>query len=381
MKKILSVSLILIIMIFSVALAANPNTPQFLLDRFKMKLGDTQAIAGIINGKIDYNNFESSNEDVVEILPNGNLKAKTTGYSTLTYTYQNNGRDVVISCHIEVTRYDSTFDTISGTEKKETVYITLDLGDYKVVESSNAAAIPVLPKVTRTGYILEGWYTEASFTNKVKDNQRFFTDATLYPKWLTQAEYDASKAVASALYDDTTGHWAQVAIDAVSYKGLFNGVAERTFGPEIVMTRAMAVAVIGRLEDVDASSYKAKFDDVKEDAYYAGYLAWAVENKIVTDVKNDKFRPNDEITREEVAVYIANYMNYKKYDADRILSLPYKDIDELSSNTKECLDLLYNTAIMQGTSTTTFEPTMSVTRAQMAQIFYNLYNFSMRYKG
>ena len=380
MKKILSISLILIIMIFSVALAANPNTPQFLLEKFKMKLGDTQSLAGIINGKIDYNNFASSNSDVVEILPNGYLKAKTTGYSTLTYTYQNNGRDVVISCHIEVTRYDSTFDTVSGTEKKQTVYLTLALGEYSVVISSNAAAIPTLPKVTKAGYVLEGWYTESTFVNKVKDNQRFFTDATLYPRWLTQAEYDASKAVASALYDDTTGHWAQVAIEAVSYKGLFNGVAERTFGPEIPMTRAMAIAVLGRLEDVDVTNYKAEFADVKEDAYYAGYLAWAVENKIVTDIENDKFRPNDEITREEVAVYIANYMNYKKYDVDRILSLPYQDIEKLSSNTKECLDLLYNTAIMQGTSTTTFDPQMSVTRAQMAQIFYNLYNFSMRTK-
>ena len=383
MKKIVSVGVLVFLLLFSVAFAAvKKTTPEFLLDKFKMKLGDVQSISGIFNGNYDLDGFESSNEDVVEILPNGNLKAKATGSTTLTYTYTaTGGKEIVLKCHIEVTRYDATFDTVGGGVTKADIFITLDLGEYKVVLKSAAAAIPALPELKREGYVFEGWYTEPTFVNKVKDNQRFNKDVTFYPKWSTVAEHAAATALTSALYDDINGHWAQVAIDAVSYKGLFQGVAERTFAPEQTMTRAMAVSVIGRLEEIDATKYSAKFADVNNEAYYAGHLAWAVENKIVKDIKDNNFRPNDPITREEVANYIANYMTYRKIDVERFLSIPYKDVEDLSATSKEALDLLYNTGVMQGTSGLTFDPQSAVTRAQMAQIFYNLYNFSMKYKG
>ena len=85
MKKIVSVGVLVFLLLFSVAFAAvKKTTPEFLLDKFKMKLGDVQSISGIFNGNYDLDGFESSNEDVVEILPNGNLKAKATGSTTLT---------------------------------------------------------------------------------------------------------------------------------------------------------------------------------------------------------------------------------------------------------------------------------------------------------
>ena len=388
MKKVLRVllfSLVLCILVASSALAKQATA--FNLEKFKMKLGDVQALSGVLNGDYDLDKVDSSNPDVVEILSNGRLKAKATGISTLTYTYQVNGNDKTVYCYVEVTRYDATYDQINGSTKKEIIYITLETGDSTIKMESSYGAIPKLPTVSKTGYILEGWYTESTYTNKVTDKLRFYKDSTIYAKWITEEEAKAQTITASELYDDIDGHWARVAIDSVSYKGLFQGVAERTFGPEIPMTRAMAVAVLGRLEstltnkDISSEGLKLDVADVNSSSYYAPQLAWAMENKIVTDVNDGKFRPNDEITREEIAVYMANYLNYKKYKISTILSASYNDISELSKASQEAIDLLYNANIMQGVGGNSFAPASSTTRAQMAQIFYNLYNFTMKYKG
>ena len=380
MSKLLMSILMLVLVIFSVAFAATKKTPEFVLDRFKMKLGDTQAISGIINGDVSLEGFASSNEDAVKILPNGYLKANATGITTLTYTYELGSDIKTIKCYIEVTRYDSTFDSVGGGVKKETVYITLNVGDYEVKLESTSGAIPNYPEVKKDGFVFDGWYLEPTYVTKVKDNQRFGKDTTLYAKWVSQVEIDARVKVTSDFYDDIDNHWARIAIDSVTYKGLFTGVEDRKFGPEIEMTRAMTVAVLGRLDGVNVEGKKSGLADTNAAAYYDGYLAWAVENKIVTDVKDNKFRPNEPITREEIAIYIANYLGYKKYAVEEVLEYSYSDESEISSEARAAVKTLYNAAIMLGNGNGTFTPKASATRAQIAQIFYNLNNFIQKYK-
>ncbi len=382
--KLVLVCLVLGSVILTSSFAAISKSPQFVLEKIKMKLGDTTALRSLINGDIELKleGFDSSNPEVAEITPKGYLKAMSTGASTLTYTYEDKtGKTVVLKTHIEVTRYDATYDVVGGGTSKEDIFLTLQTGEGSIKLKSSAGAIPDFPEVSKPGYVFGGWYMEPTYQTKVTEKQRFSKDTTLYAKWLTEAEVAATSTSNSELYDDINGHWGRVAIDAVSYKGLFQGVAERTFGPEIPMTRAMAVAVLGRLEGVDVKDLHSKISDVSETAYYDGYLAWAIENKIVEDVKDDKFRPNDVITREEIAIYIANYMDYKKYKVSDLFSASFGDITDLPIASKLAIEKLYNAGIMQGVGGNSFAPANSTTRAQMAQIFYNLYNFMMKYKG
>lgn len=186
------------------------------------------------------------------------------------------------------------------------------------------------------------------------------------------------------MYEDVVDHWARRAIESVSYLGLFKGVSETRFGPENPMTRAMTVAVIGRLEEgIKTEGFKLDVADVNDSSYYAPYLAWAIDNKIVTDLEDGNFRPNDVITREEVAIYMANYMNYKGYknDSKIIVQPSFSDASELSKEGKVAVDLLYGANIMQGNGDGTFNPKGSLTRAQIAQIFFNFNNFKMKYKA
>jgi hypothetical protein len=57
-----------------------------------------------------------------------------------------------------------------------------------------------------------------------------------------------------------------------------------------------------------------RYTDVKDDAYYMGYIEWASENGIVKGIGDKKFPPDQAITREELAVIMSNFakaMNLK----------------------------------------------------------------------
>ena len=53
--------------------------------------------------------------------------------------------------------------------------------------------------------------------------------------------------------------------------------------------------------------------DVSADAYYAPYVAWAAENGIVKGIGNNLFAPDDNVTREQMAVILDNYCTFCRH--------------------------------------------------------------------
>ena len=373
--KIVAMISIIAIACGSFALAVANKTPTFNISKFKMKLGSTQKIAGIINvDASEYYRLESSNPSVVTIQDNGNLKALSTGISTLTYTYTNDdGTEKEIWCYVEVSSDNSTYSEINGSTTSK-INITLNLGDYTTTIESASAAIPTLPKVEKEGYILEGWYKDSNYTEKVGEKERFNKDITLYAKWITEEEANKPVIPHSELYDDIDYHWARNYIESVSYRGLFNGVAERRFGPDETMTRGMVITVLGRLEGVEKTGRTTDFSDVAKGSYYEEYIAWGIENKIVTGTSEDEFSPNREITREEMAVMMANYVKYKNFKYE-VKEVYFSDVDTISSWALESVKILNNLKIMQGNADGTYNPKKVATRAEIATVFYNYLNY------
>ena len=100
--------------------------------------------------------------------------------------------------------------------------------------------------------------------------------------------------------------------EAVAYcaaAGLFNGTSDNEFSPSLTMTRGMFATVFGRLENADLTAdYELTYQDVKADAYYAPYIAWATEQGIMDGYSDEEFGPDDAITREQAAKMIYAYM-------------------------------------------------------------------------
>ena len=110
--------------------------------------------------------------------------------------------------------------------------------------------------------------------------------------------------------DVKPGDWFYDGVAYVCGRGMMNGVGGTSFAPNAPMDRAMIVTILHRLEGSPAAA-PAAFSDVTAGAYYAGPVAWASANGIVTGYEDNTFRPNTPITREQLAAVLYRYAQYK----------------------------------------------------------------------
>lgn len=69
------------------------------------------------------------------------------------------------------------------------------------------------------------------------------------------------------------------------------------------------VQILAKLSGEDLNKYAtSKFGDVTVDRWYAGAVAWAAANGIVSGIAKDEFAPNAAISRQDMAVIIERYL-------------------------------------------------------------------------
>lgn len=162
--------------------------------------------------------------------------------------------------------------------------------------------------------------------------------------------------------------------DAVAYayeNKLFSGTSNTTFSPNVSMTRGMMVTVLYNLSGETGSS-KPDFADVPADQWYSEAVAWAAENGIVDGVGNGLFAPNSDVTREQMAVILYNYvmkmgikLPYIRNAAD------FVDQSSISDWAEEAVTAMYCAGILNGRDDGSFDPQGQATRAEVAAMFMN----------
>ncbi|MDE6281140.1 MAG: S-layer homology domain-containing protein, partial [Oscillospiraceae bacterium] len=108
-------------------------------------------------------------------------------------------------------------------------------------------------------------------------------------------------------YDVPATSWAADAVAFASAHELFNGTGTNQFSPNLPMSRGMLATVLHNLESNPYQPFTGVFADVNSGAWYAEGVAWAAANGIVTGYGNGQFGPNDNITREQLAVMLWRY--------------------------------------------------------------------------
>ena len=158
--------------------------------------------------------------------------------------------------------------------------------------------------------------------------------------------------------------------DAVEYavtNGLMNGVGKDKFEPEETMTRAMLVTVLWRYEG-EPEAPANTFSDVKAGTWYSDAVSWASANGVVNGVGNNKFDPDGNITREQMATILYRYCIGKGIDTSKQASLSgFPDADKVSSYAKTAMQWTVAEGIIGG-SDGMLLPQGNATRAQVATI-------------
>jgi len=115
-------------------------------------------------------------------------------------------------------------------------------------------------------------------------------------------------------FTDIAGHWAAESILFVAEQGLFDGTGSGQFSPNQQMNRAMFVTVLGRLYGQMGGmvqGYELTFADASEiPAWARPYVAWASAHDIVGGVGDNRFAPQDPVTRQQMVTILARFSDF-----------------------------------------------------------------------
>ncbi len=172
--------------------------------------------------------------------------------------------------------------------------------------------------------------------------------------------------------DVDSDEWYYSAIKYSYDNKIIMGYNSTTFAPNDKITRGMLVTILYRMEGSPQVSTTAKFPDVKDSSmYYYKAVNWAASNKIVSGYDTGKFGPDDNITREQLAVILWKYSKYKgKFQEVNTDFSKFLDSNQISSYAKEGMKWILGKGIMHG-SNGKLMPQGTATRAEAAALLSN----------
>ena len=192
----------------------------------------------------------------------------------------------ILSVYYDLDFHTLTFDTMGGSKIAP-----------ETVRHGLTVAKPKDP--VNGGYTFDGWYTDKTFRHRYDFSTPLTEDITIYAKWfLIVLPGVTVKKNTPKL--NTADHFAYV-----------QGYPDGTVKPAGNITRAETAAILFRLMD-DASrktyySTKSGFRDVATGSWYNTYVATLNNAGVITDSSNGYFRPNEAITRAELAAMLAKF--------------------------------------------------------------------------
>ena len=143
------------------------------------------------------------------------------------------------------------------------------------------------------------------------------------------------------------------------------GGSANEFAPEQTTTRAMIVSMLARLEGVESAN-DAGFADVSNE-WYATAVNRAANVGVVNGYEDGTFKPNQPITREQLAAILMNYAAYKGEDVSARADLS-SYTDQPSTWAQEAISWSVAEGLLTGVTADTLQPQGAATRAQVAAI-------------
>ncbi|MHB1127932.1 MAG: chitobiase/beta-hexosaminidase C-terminal domain-containing protein [Bacillota bacterium] len=174
-------------------------------------------------------------------------------------------------------------------------------------------------------------------------------------------------------FNDVQGHWAQAEVEYMASKNIINGFAGNVFNPEANITRAQYAAFLVRSLNLKyEASMTNSFKDVGASMQLYKEIVTAASFGLVNGYTKDEFRPNEAISREQMAVLVARALvkvagtkAISAAQADTILA-PFKDSGAISPGLRNEVALAVQQGISNGMAKDRFAPAATATRAQAA---------------
>ncbi len=178
------------------------------------------------------------------------------------------------------------------------------------------------------------------------------------------------------------GAWYLSYVSDVATDGIITGYTDgdgvtRKFGPEDTLTRGQVATMLWRLAGSPAATGTNLFKDVSSGQYYSTAVQWASNKGVVngdTDAKGNllgTFRPNDSVTREELATMLYRYATKAGFGTGSASISSFPDAGYVQSFARDAVAWCYGKGIItgdKGSNPARLNPQSTATRAQAAKM-------------
>ena len=218
--------------------------------------------------------------------------------------------------------------------------------------------------------------SQQHWLNHVNSFKSFMTTRVSYlnsviPQWNAET-CDAISTFIDVEMDDW---FCEVVFKAKDY-GLMQGIGTTIehypmFDPDGSSTRAAVARVIYNMANPGAGNYENKFSDVPAGTWYTDAICWGAANGVINGYPEGTFRPDAEISREDLVTLLYRYSG-QEAPADDILS-GYTDASSISHYAREAMAWAISNGILQGYPEGTLRPENTTARAELAAILVRYY--------
>ncbi|WFD10158.1 S-layer homology domain-containing protein [Tepidibacter hydrothermalis] len=186
-----------------------------------------------------------------------------------------------------------------------------------------------------------------------------------YSRWL-DGEYLVD------IYD----HWASDSIYSMIDNEIMNGISNMYFAPNDNLTRAQAAVILTRLLEIDDVYITSdSFDDVSKDYWAYNEIELAKKYGLINGKEDNKFYPNDPITRAEISAMLSRLIE-DDYSDDNI---KFNDVND-NIWSYEYINKMSSMNILKGYEGDMFYPNRNLTRAEMSTIVDRMLKHNIEYK-
>ena len=205
--------------------------------------------------------------------------------------------------------------------KTLTVVVDSETVSADTYENGTVVDLSGLEAPERDGYLFTGWYADAELTEKL-DTVTLDRDTTIYA-------------------------------------GFENIIGE--LDPETAADRASVVSILWKIAGKPVVNYILPFADVDEESDIAEAVRWAASERIVNGFEDGRFRADQKLTREQLAV-----MLFRMAKAEAVeTSADFTDISEVSDWAVDAVNWAVSEGIISGFEDRTLRPAGEVTVAEV----------------
>ena len=236
--------------------------------------------------------------------------------------------------------------------------MTIEIG------SDFADVLEEIDEPTRQNHAFLGWFTSPATTGGVEFDDSSVVPAhtlNLYARW---SAVGGGGVIVTPPADDDDEEYEE-------HSAYMFGNRRGEFRPSDSLTRAEAAAILVRTQVRDFAETMnflppafvtgfSEFRDVNPGDWFYFYVAWAYDADLIQGF-GGAFRPNDPVTREELAAMIA-----RTGDLRPVATPGFNDAAQISSWAMVYVNTVYRDGLMVGDTQGNFNPRANIIRAETA---------------